>query len=401
MEELEALIEKITYANKDKVIQWRRYFHRHPELSFEEFDTADFIADRLVEMGYEIQRNIGGTGIAAVCDTGRLGPVIAFRADMDALPIFEETGLTFESENAGMMHACGHDCHMAILLGTAQAVLEMKEQLCGKIKFIFQPGEEANGGARCVIHDGALKNPDVSAIFALHMMPNLPTGTIGIKSGHLSATDDEFVIKIHGVSAHSSEPETGINAIMIAAHVITAMDSVLSNNVNPFNAATFSVCQIKGGEAINVIPEQVEMKGMIRCIESSDKEIIRKKIEKIVSYTAEAFGGSGEIDFIPGFPAVNNDEKLTETVIEAAEKMLDKPENICMIQRPHMGSEDFAYYQEAIPGVMFMLGCANEDSVTGTLHSCELNINEAALLVGTRMFCGIAARICKCSENHL
>ena len=295
-------IEKLSKQNHEKVVAWRRNFHRHPELSFEEFDTSDYIAAALSDMGYQVQKNIGGTGIIADLQGGGKGPAIAFRADMDALPILEETGLPFESEKAGLMHGCGHDGHMAVLLGTALLLSQMQSAIRGTIRFIFQPGEEANGGAKCVINDGALKKPDIEGIFGLQMMPDLPCGTIGIKAGHLSATDDEFLIRIHGRSAHSSEPEMGVNAVVVASHVVTALDSILSSNVGPFQVATFSICQIQGGEAINVIPDTVEMKGMIRCVEKGDKMKIRARMEELVEHTAKAFGGQGEIEFIPGFP---------------------------------------------------------------------------------------------------
>lgn len=393
-EELEQKIKAFAGQNQEKVVQWRRHFHQNPELSFEEFDTSDYIAARLQEMGYEVKRNIGGTGVIAELDTGRAGRHIAFRADMDALPILEETGLAFESEKAGLMHGCGHDGHMAVLLGTAMILGELRDELRGTIRFIFQPGEEANGGARCVINDGGLKKPDVEAIFGLHMMPDLPCGTIGIRAGHLSATDDEFVIRIHGKSAHSSEPEVGLNAIVVASHVITALDSVLSNNIGPFQVATFSICQIQGGEAINVIPDSAEMKGMIRCVEKSDKMKIRARMEAIVENTARAFGGEGEIEFIPGFPSVNNDASLTRLTIEAAERVLAHKDDVYLIERPHLGSEDFAYYQEEVPGVMFMLGCAQEGTETGSLHSPILNINEDSFLHGVEIFAEIAAMMC-------
>lgn len=393
-EELEQKIKVFAGQNQEKVVQWRRHFHQNPELSFEEFDTSDYIAARLQEMGYEVKRNIGGTGVIAELDTGRAGRHIAFRADMDALPILEETGLAFESEKAGLMHGCGHDGHMAVLLGTAMILRELRDELRGTIRFIFQPGEEANGGARCVINDGGLKKPDVEAVFGLHMMPDLPCGTIGIRAGHLSATDDEFIIRIHGKSAHSSEPEVGLNAIVVASHVVTALDSVLSNNIGPFQVATFSICQIQGGEAINVIPDSVEMKGMIRCVEKEDKMKIRARMEAIVENTARAFGGEGEIEFIPGFPSVNNDAALTRLTIEAAERVLAHKDDVYLIERPHLGSEDFAYYQEEVPGVMFMLGCAQEGTETGSLHSPILNINEDSFLHGVEIFAEIAAMMC-------
>lgn len=387
-------IEQLIEEQLDTVIRWRRHFHQFPELSFEEFDTADFIAEELETMGYEVKRNIGGTGVCASFKSKSPGPVIAFRADMDALPILEETGLDFESDRSGIMHACGHDAHIAILLGTAQVVKKIQDDLCGTIKFIFQPGEEANGGAKCVIHDGILKNPDVEGIFGLHMIPELPAGSIGIKSGYLSATDDEFIIKVHGKGAHSSEPETGVNAIVIAGHVVTALESILSHTINPFGVATLSICQISGGEAINVIPDLVEMKGMLRCIEKSDKIRVREKMSNIVQLTAQALGGEGKVEFIPGFPSVNNDQALTRITVNAAKNVVKRETDIFQIERPHMGSEDFAYYQEEVPGVMFMLGCAQEDVNTGTLHSPVLNINERALPYGIGIFVNIALEIC-------
>jgi len=395
MQDLKGLIHEIAEKNRETVVHWRRHFHQHPELSFEEFDTSDYIAAQLTDMGYQIKRNIGGTGVMAILETGKSGPTIAFRADMDALPILEETGLPFESQKAGLMHACGHDGHMAILLGTALLISKIKEKLCGNIKFIFQPGEEANGGAKCVINDGALKRPDVESIFGLHLLPDLPVGTIGIKTGHLSATDDEFIIHIKGRGAHSSEPQVGVNAIVISSQIVNALMSILSCNVGPFDVATFSICQIAGGEANNIIPDSVEMKGMIRCIEKANKETIRNRMKLIIENTAAAFGGTAEIEFIPGFPSVNNDPALTKTTICAAEKALPSKDSIFLLERPHMGSEDFAYYQEEIPGVMFILGCGSPNYESGSLHSSILNIDEDSFNYGIKIFANIAADICR------
>lgn len=292
------------------------------------------------------------------------------------------------------MHGCGHDGHMVILLGTALLLSEIKDKLCGTIKFIFQPGEEANGGAKCIINDGALKKPDVEGIFGLHMMPDLPVGTIGIKAGHLSATDDEFIIKVQGRGAHSSEPEVGVNAIVIAAQVVNGLMSILNCNVNPYDIATFSICKISGGEAINIIPDYVEMQGMIRCIEKNNKIIIREKMQSIVEGTAKGMGGNADVEFISGFPSVNNDSVLTQVTISAAKKSLNTQDDIVILERPHLGSEDFAYYQEEIPGVMFMLGCGNPDCETSPLHSSTLNINEDSFDYGIKIFTNIALEMC-------
>lgn len=377
-----------------KAIEYRRHFHQYPELSFEEFETSKYIAEKLISFGYDVKTNVGGTGVIAVLRTNKEGKSIAFRADMDALPMLEETGLPFASKRVGIMHACGHDCHMAIVLATAEVLSGYKESLGGTIKFIFQHGEEANGGAKCIINDGGLRNPDVDEIYGLHVMPDIPVGSIALKSGYLSATDDEFYIRIHGRSAHSSEPEIGVNAIVIASQIITALATILWTNISPYDIATYSICKISGGEAINVIPDYAEISGMIRCVEKENKMAIRSKMVSISENISKSMGGSAEVEFIPGFPSVNNDSELTQVVIEASEKALKSPEDIILIDKPHLGSEDFAYYQEEIPGVMFMLGCENAICETGTLHSPILNVNEESLLYGIKIFLNIAFMQC-------
>jgi len=379
--------------NEELLIRWRRHLHANPELSFEEFETAEFISDRLTDMGYKVERGVGGTGVIATLETQRPGPVIAFRADMDALPIMESTDLPYESKKIGIMHACGHDVHMTVLLGTALVLSKAKDDFIGSVRFIFQPGEEANGGARCIIDAGALQNPTVEKIFALHVMPFIPVGQIAMKSGYMSATDDEIIIKFHGTAAHSSEPETGTNAITMAAHAITAMQSIQTACISPHDIATFSICKIRGGEAINIIADTVEMSGMIRCIEKATKLKFREKIEQICKNTALAFGGSVEIDFIEGFPAVYNDPSLNEIVEIAAKEALSH-DNVTEIKIPHLGSEDFSYYQEVIPGVMFMLGVGVTGEDRGLLHTPSLNVHEDALTVGVKVFTSIARKIC-------
>ena len=379
---------------EEDIINWRRHLHQNPELSFEEFETSEFIAEKLNNMGYAVKTRIGGTGVVGLMDTGNPGPVIAFRADMDALPILEATELPYESRRPGVMHACGHDVHMAVLLGTAQILADMKDALTGCIKVVFQPGEESNGGARCMIDGGALADPAVESIFALHIVPFLPAGMIGVKDGYLSATDDQVVIRIRGISTHSSEPETGVNAITIAANVITMLQSIQAEKLNPFDVATFSICQIKGGETDNVLPDNVEMRGMIRCIEKKHKMIFRERVESICTHTAAAFGGSAEVDFIQGFPSVFNDSRLNEVVKAAAAEVLGSSELIYEIEKPHLGSEDFSYYQEEIPGVIFMLGAGMHGENRGSLHSASLNVHEDCIACGIKVFVSTALSLC-------
>lgn len=375
------------------IVDWRRHLHANPELSFEEFQTAEFIKDRLTEMGYKVSTNIGGTGVIAILETVYPGPVIAFRADMDALPIMETTELPYESRRSGVMHACGHDVHMSVLLGTALMLSKLKSHLRGTIKLIFQPGEESNGGARCMIDAGVLQNPTVEKIFALHVIPSIHVGQVAMKAGYMSATDDEVMIKFNGISAHSSEPQVGVNAITMAAHAIVAMQSIQSAGISPYDIATFSVCKIRGGEAINVLADTVEMSGMTRCIEKDTKLVFREKIERICKNTALSFGGTAEIDYIEGFPSVYNDPESNDLVVAAAKEILSE-DDVIEIQSPHLGSEDFSYYQEVVPGVMFMLGSGVEGEDRGSLHSSNLNIHEDALAVGIKVFTSIATKLC-------
>ena len=391
---LKEQIQKASGKLEESVILWRHHLHSMPELSYEEYETSDFLAARLEEMGYSLTRGIAGTGLSALLETGRKGPVIAFRADMDALPMTEATGLPFESKRIGIMHGCGHDAHMAVLLGTAGVLMDIRDSLCGSIKLIFQPGEEANGGAKTMIDEGVLKAPDVSGIFALHVIPELPAGMIGIKKGHLTATDDRFIIKVHGKSAHSSEPETGVNAILIAAHITTALQSIMSCNLGPFDNATMSVCMINGGEAVNIIPDTAELQGMVRCVKKENKLKIRDRIAAIARKTAESLGGKAEVEFIGGYPSVYNDPELTEKVISAGKEMLCNPEDVLIIEKPHMGSEDFSYFQEEIPGAIFMLGCGAPGEDRGALHTPTLNIHDGALIHGIKVFAGIASLYC-------
>ncbi len=374
------LLKELAESHRQQIVGWRRHLHQHPELSFEEFETAEWLAGQLEAMGLAVRRGVGGTGVVATLSTGRPGPVIAFRADMDALPVTEDTGLPFASRRPGVMHACGHDAHMAMVLGAAAMLCACKDKLSGVLKFIFQPGEEANGGARCVIEAGALKNPDVERIYALHVVPELPAGAIGVHEGYMTATDDQVLIRVHGVGGHSSAPQDGVNAVLIASAIVVALQSIQPTQISPFDIATFSICTIKGGEAENIIPDYAEMTGMLRCIEKRNKLIFRENIQKVAQNEAE---------FTEGFPAVYNDPACTAGLREAALSVMP-PEEIIDVEKPHLGSEDYAYYQEEIPGVLFMLGAGKPGGGSGSLHSADLNISEEALPLGAAIFASVA-----------
>jgi len=476
-------IKSLSIKYKDAVIGWRRHLHEYPELSFAETATSVYIADRLEEIGCDVMRNVGGTGVVGMLDSGQPGPVIAFRADMDALPITEDTGLPYASKNPGIMHACGHDAHMAIVLGLAQVLAQCTNLIKGAVKFIFQPGEEANGGARRMIEAGALSRfilynatrvllnvsatapptidapsrvmcdadapaspasdaptrvtcnadaiaspavndpthvicdadaptspavgastcviggadapvpPAVDAIFALHMNPFLPYGVIATRDGYMTATDDEIKIRVTGKSAHSSTPEDGVNAVLIAANIITALQNIRSSQISPFDVATFSICTIKGGEAMNVIPDSVEMSGMLRCVEKKNILICREKIQNICANTAQALGGEAIIEITEGFPSVFNDSKYTKLLRSSAANVMSK-KNIREMPRPLLGSEDFSYYLEQVPGVMFIISSKHKDGHGGSLHTPTLDICEDSLLLGVQIFASLALRLC-------
>lgn len=392
------LIESLVNKYGNEFISWRRHFHQYPELSFEEFQTSDFIAKKLIEMGYEVKCNVGGTGVVGILNSNSPGPVIAFRADMDALPLIEETGLSFESTKYGVMHACGHDVHMAVLLGAAKIFSILKDKLKGCIKVIFQPGEEVNGGANCMINDDVLSNPSVDSIFALHVNPAFEVGTIGIKNGFMTATDDEVTISIHGLSCHSSSPDKGVNAIMIGANILTMLQTISANNITPYDIATFSICKIKSGDAVNVIPDYLEMSGMIRCIDIKNKIIFREQIKNISAHVAASMGGRAEVEIIEGFPAVNNNQELTDEIISAAKEVLSSPDDVIIMSRPHLGSEDFSCFQEKIPGALFVLGTSVSGEDRGDLHTTTLNIHEDSISHGIKIFTNLGMRICGINE---
>lgn len=389
---------ELVKAHEAQAVAWRRHLHSHPELSFEEFETADFVAERLEAMGFAVRRGVGGTGVLGTLETGRPGPVIAFRADMDALPVQEQTGLPFASVRSGVMHACGHDIHTSVLLGTAAVLAALRERLCGTVKLIFQPGEEANGGARCVIEDGVLRGPDVEAVFALHVLPDLPAGTVGLREGYLSATDDEVLIRVNGVSAHSSTPQEGVNAITAAAHILTALESIESSAISPFEVATCSICKIRGGETNNVIPDRAELWGMLRCLDKNTKALYRERIQRICAGTAQALGAEAEVEFTPGFPAVYNDPTLAQRAAGAIGAALEGVGEVAWLPRPNLGSEDFSYFQEQVPGVMLVLGCGTPGEDRGGLHAADFTPDEACIPVGMACHTAIALALCGAGE---
>ena len=374
---------------KKTIIETRRDFHKHPELSFQEKRTSKIVAEKLESFGINVQRNIGKTGVVGTLKGNSRGNTIAFRADMDALPIQETSNLPYKSINDGVMHACGHDAHTAMLLGAAEALSSMKDSIKGTIKFIFQPAEEGFGGAKFMIEDGAIENVD--EIYAMHVWNYQKSGTIGIKSGPVMAAADIFTIKIKGIGGHGAAPQGTIDCIIVASHLIQAIQTIVSRNTNPLESTAITVGQINGGYNFNIIADELTLKGTTRAYTEKNKELIKKRLTEIIKGVGKTFGAQITLDYKDGYPPVINDETATKKVLNAA-KTISK-ENVV---EPYlsMGGEDFSYFANKIPGCFFFLGTAPKNSKPMSVpqHCSHFDIDEDAMLVGSSIFVALALK---------
>ncbi|HLO02417.1 MAG TPA: amidohydrolase [Symbiobacteriaceae bacterium] len=367
----------------------RRHLHQNPELSFHEQETSAFVAAELRAMGYEPETGVGGHGVRLVVRGARPGPTIALRADMDALPIHEETGLPFASRNPGVMHACGHDMHTATLLATAKAVKAWAGELTGNLVFLFQPAEESlPGGAKLMIEAGALQNPNVEAIFGLHVIPSLPVGQMEFGSGPVMAAPDSFRIVIRGKGGHAAFPHEAIDPVLAAGHVIVQMQQVVSRNLSPFQQAVIGISTVHGGKADNVIPDEVELVGTVRSLDPAVRAIIPGRIEAVVRGVCESVGTTYTLEYQHGYPPVVNTEAETAVARSAAQTVLGLDQVGLML--PVMGGEDFSFYLEQVPGSFGLLGArpAGEGEVYG-LHTSRLFLDEAAMRHGVAYYLGL------------
>lgn len=359
-------IDKDIESIQSKVIEWRRYFHQHPELSNREFKTAEKIAEHLNNLGMQVQTGVAKTGVVGILHGKRPGKVIALRADIDALPVTERVDLPFKSTvvtefdgvTTGVMHACGHDTHIAILMGVAE-VLSKNNDFSGTIKFIFQPAEEGapkgeEGGAELMVKEGVLKNPDVEAIFGLHIGSYLEVGKIRYKPGGTMAAAQRFDIKVTGKQAHGSSPWTGVDPIMVSAKIIDGLQSIISREMELTNeAAVITVGKITSGVRNNIIPETAEMVGTIRTLDYSMQEKLNKRMKEMVPAIAKAYNAQASITIENGLPITFNDPDLTAKVLPSLEKAAGK-ENV-LLGKAVTGAEDFSFFQKEIPGFYFFL----------------------------------------------
>ncbi|CEH32983.1 M20 metallopeptidase family protein [Romboutsia lituseburensis] len=376
--------------NCEDIKKWlfnvRRDFHKTPELSLKEYKTKEKILKYLDEIGIEYKEFSDHTGVMAYIINPMNKLTIGIRADMDALPIQEEANHSYKSINNGVMHACGHDAHITMLLGAIKVLYEDRKNLNVNIKFLFQPAEETLGGARFLVRDKCLENPKVDYMFGLHVMPHLDVGYVETKYGALNANTDSLKISIKGKKAHGAYPENGIDALLASSHIITALQSVISRNISPFNSAVLTIGKIQGGEAQNIICDTITMRGILRTLDKKTRDFLIIRIRNLIEKISEAFGCSGELSIeSDGFPAVINDKDMVDIVIENTSKILGKDKFI-MKEHPSLGGEDFSFYTENCKGVFFHIGCRNEDkNIIYPLHTPNFNIDENCLVIGTVM----------------
>ena len=401
----QAVTEQTAEIN-DKMIAWRHDFHSNPELGNREFKTSEKIAVHLRELGFDsVQTGVAHTGVVGVLKGGKPGPVVALRADMDALPVKEKTGLEFAStvtttwlgQETGVMHACGHDAHMAILMGVAEVLAGMREQIPGTVKFIFQPAEEGapegeEGGASLMIAEGVLDGPDApGAIFGLHVFP-APAGAIMYKPEGMLAASDGLYIKVTGVQTHGSSPWFGVDPIVVSAQIINSLQTIVSRQVDISSApAVVTIGSINGGNRGNIIPEVVEMSGTIRTFDPAMRLDIHERIEKTVQLVAESFGASAEVTIGHGYPVTFNDPELTAQMAPVLNRVA--PGGKAIIVKPIMGAEDFSLFANEIPGLFIGLGVAKDGAGPGesaSNHSPYFYVNDNALPVGVEALSNLA-----------
>ena len=392
-----ARTDKLIDQVEPQVIEWRRYFHEHPELSNREFETSKIIASHLKKLGLEVKTGIAHTGVVGILKGGKPGPVVALRADIDGLPVTERVDLPFASKvkgtyngiETGVMHACGHDTHTAMLMGVADVLSKMKKDIKGTVKFIFQPAEEGapqgeEGGAALMVKEGVLKNPTVDVIFGLHIAAGSDVGKITYKPGGTMAASQRFVIKVHGKQTHGSRPWGGIDPIVISAQIINGLQSIISRDMDlTKEAAVISVGLIRGGVRSNIIPEEVEMIGTIRTLDPKMQKKLNEMMIFRVKSIAKSYGGTADISISKGLPITYNDPVLTAKMLPSLQRSAGKS-NVVEINAI-TGAEDFSFYQQKIPGLYFFIGgkplnVKPEDAPSH--HTPDFYIDESGLKLG-------------------
>lgn len=387
LENIRALSEK--YSNE--IVEARRHLHQNPELSYQEHNTVKFVAEKLESFGITTRKGIADTGLVAEIAGRNPGKKsIALRADMDALPINETNEVPYKSSVKGVMHACGHDVHTASLLGTARILSEVKDQFEGTVRLLFQPGEEKTpGGASYMIRDGALKNPQPTGIIGQHVFPLLPVGKIGFREGMYMASCDEIYLRVIGKGGHAAAPDLIIDPILIASHIIIALQQIISRNASPKQPTVLSFGNIVGKGATNVIPTEVNIAGTFRAMNEEWRASALEKIKRMAETMAEGMGGRCEVEISRGYPYLENNPDLTRRIRRAAESYVG-PENVVDLDIT-LGAEDFSYYSQVIPASFYRLGTSNpEKGITSYVHTPTFDIDENALKIGPGLMAWMA-----------
>lgn len=401
-----AQIDARAAALESKVIAWRRDLHQHPELSNREVRTAGVVAAHLRALGLTVQTGVAHTGVVAVLDSGKPGPAVALRADMDALPVAEEVDLPFASktrstyngQDVGVMHACGHDCHVAILMGVAEVLCGLRNRLRGKIKFIFQPAEEGppsgeEGGAALMIKQGVLENPKLDAIFGLHVFAGIEAGTIAYRPGPTMASADRMKIVVNGRQTHAAMPWRGVDPIVISSQIVLGLQTIISRQVDlSLEPAVLSIGAIKGGVRDNIIPDAVELLGTVRTFDEAMRADIRERVRNTVEMIAKSAGATAQVHFDSAYPVTVNDVPLTERMLPTLQRVAGADK--VFLGQKITGYEDFSHYQMRVPGFFYFIGITpkgTEKGASAPNHSPRFFVDESALLLGVRSLAHLAA----------
>jgi len=381
-------------ALRPKLIAQRRDFHMYPELSNREERTSRIVAERLHALGLdEVKTGIAKYGVVALLKGTKPGPVVAVRADMDALPIQETIDVPYKSQTPGVKHACGHDVHTTIELGVAEVLSRIRDQISGTIKFIFQPSEEGappgeEGGAALMIKEGALDNPHPQAIFGLHVMPTIEIGQIGYNSGPTMASSDHFVITVRGKKVHAAYPHEGIDAVVVAAECVTALQSIRSRRINAVEPIVVSIGSIHGGNRSNIIADEVRLEGTVRTLSEDVRHRVQELMRETLAGVTAAYGAKFEMEYKEGAAVTYNDPKLVEETLPTLRRVLGEANVIS--PEPQMGAEDFSYYQKVIPGFYYFLGVGNKaKGITAMVHTSEFDVDEESLVIGVKVMANV------------
>lgn len=382
-------IKELVMEEADPILDARRALHRIPEAPFKEEKTSAFVAKFLEDLGLHVQTGVGRTGVVANLVGEYPGPTLMIRADMDALPLEEETGLPYSSQHPGFMHACGHDANMAMVLGAARVLLRLRKELKGRVKFVFQPAEEIASGAMEMIRSGVLENPEVNFAIGAHLWPGIPEGTVGIRSGPLMAAMDRFDIEITGKGGHGAMPHLCVDALDVGVQVVNALQRIVSRQMNPTEPAVVTVGSFQAGSAFNIIAERASLSGTTRTFNRHIWQSWEERISKIVDGVCTSMGARYELSYTKGCPPLVNDPQVAKRLSEIAAQVVG--EDKVVEPEPTMTGEDMAWYLERVPGCYFFLGVGREGSPP--LHSSRFHFHEPLLLIGVEIFCRAALEL--------